>query len=124
MSVELRCAVEGDCTCGKPRPVGSVSTCRHWIDSDWGIVEHTDPRPDLGQVGHLMVTHADYIRYLAKDGPYMSPTKGGRIDSVTFDGDRVFCHSEWRGNRWTWEVFDAHWWDHLPSEIMIGRWPD
>jgi hypothetical protein len=67
-----------------------------------------------------------YVDLLAKDGPVLWAHKGYRTDSVTFADGRVFAHLDWQGQRWTWELFDAHWSDGCKSPIglMVGRWPD
>jgi hypothetical protein len=98
----------------------------HVVECDWGVIEHGDPRPDRGQIGHLMLTMRDYVDQLAKDGPCLWAHKGYRCDHAFFDGGRVFVRSTWRDQSWTWELFDAHWSDGCkwPIGLMVGRWPD
>lgn len=70
----------------------------------WGVIEHSCPRPDRGQVGPLMIVTADYLRELIDNGPREWP-RG--THSVTTDGRRVFAHHDYRGQRWTWELSAA-----------------
>lgn len=131
MSVELRITTEGECTCGvvysAPDPPPHHD---HHVECCWGRIDYPDPRPDLDQVGHLMLTSAGYISELRYSGPRTHPLRDGRIDSVTVDQTtnphRLFVHSEHKGRRWTWELFDAHWNDgnHNGHRWLIGRWPD
>lgn len=141
MSVELRILIEGECTCGIPHHIDEEPFPIHWhhIECDWGRIEHTDPNPSRGEIGPLMITDADYLRLLLGDGPRERlrkapgqpaaewPSPGVWVTewhSATVDGDRLFVHVSYQDQRWTWELFEAHWWDRLPSEIMVGRWPD
>lgn len=101
-----------------------------WIVNDcdiyceWGLIEHTEPRPELNQVGHLMLTGRDYVANLIESGPKPAP-RGNGIHSATTDGNRIFAHIDWLGGkRWTWELFETHWWDGGGPDMYIGRWPD
>lgn len=87
----------------------------------WGVIEHSCPRPDRGQVGPLMLVTAEYLRELLDNGPRERP-RG--THSVTTDGRRVFAHHDYRGQRWTWELFPAYFTDNLGPPVCIGRWPD
>jgi hypothetical protein len=75
-----------------------------------------------------MLTSAEYVAELLADGPQMR--RPGRTDSATRTQGpgphRLFCHSEYQGRRWTWELFDAHWDDGVNNghTWLIGRWPD
>lgn len=88
----------------------------------WGVIEHSCPRPDRGQVGPLMIVTPDYLRELIDNGPREWPHGG--THSVTTDGRRVFAHHDYHGQRWTWELFPAYFTDNLGPPICIGRWPD
>jgi hypothetical protein len=87
----------------------------------WGVIEHSCPRPDRGQVGPLMIVTPDYLRELIDNGPREWPHG---THSVTTDGRRVFAHHDYHGQRWTWELFPAYFTDNLGPPICIGRWPD
>lgn len=89
---------------------------------EWGPLEHSCPRPDLGQVGPLMITTIGYLRELLDSGPKEAP-RGG-THSVTVDGRRVFAHHDYNWQRWTWELFPAYFTDNQGPPICIGRWPD
>lgn len=110
-------------------------------ECDWGPIEHPDPLPDHGRVGPLMVMDRDYFGRLFKKGP--RPRANGSVDSVTtvpvdqngrvIDRDediaadtelRLFVHVEHGSQRWTWELFEAHWWDDKGPKVYVGRWPD
>lgn len=94
-------------------------------ECEFGIIEYADPRPDLSQVGPLMVTVRWYIGQLRGWGPILWPYKGNRIDSASVDGSRIFIHIKHGGKNWTWEIFDAHMADGFgPDDLVIGRWPD
>lgn len=151
MSVELRIRIEGECHCGTVRePDEPPSLCEHIIECDWGDVDFSHPRPDRDEVGHLILATrwsidraADGVSYLF----YRDCDSDGRTRwqeyTVTTSCDRTFLHTAWpiynhgEGNpaesgtdpplpiqRWTWELFDAHWFDGFQQEIYIGRWPD
>ncbi|MCA9843232.1 MAG: hypothetical protein KC491_01145 [Dehalococcoidia bacterium] len=86
----------------------------------WGAVKHGNPRPDRGEIGHLMLIPARYLRELLKG----SREWPHGTHSVTVDGRRVFAHHDYHGQRWTWELFPAYFTDNLGPPICIGRWPD
>jgi hypothetical protein len=66
----------------------------------------------------MLVTHR-YINHLAAGGLTAANT------ALDIREDRMFLHLDYSGNRWTWELHEAHWWDHLPEQrVFIGRWPD
>ena len=87
----------------------------------WGVIEHSCPRPDRGQVGSLMIVTAEYLRELLDNGPREWP-RG--THSVTTDGRRVFARHDYNWQRWTWELFPAYFTDNQGPPICIGRWPD
>lgn len=123
MSVELRIRAEGQCDHG-PKFIGEPRTeCRHVLECDWGDIEHPDPRPARGDVGPLMLIGREYLEALVTAGPRRR--SDGGLDSVTVDRDnhRLFVHLDYE-RRWTWELFDAHWWDGVDPTVYLGRWPD
>lgn len=100
-------------------PVGPDDDCV----SPWGVVEYTAPRPDLNEVGHLMLAMPETVTRMLTDGP---DWHHGALHSATTDGDRIFAHIDYQGHRWTWELFEAHFADDaaLPNPLYVGRWPD
>ena len=152
-SVELRITTEGECTCGKVYPTGNPPPGHdHHVECDWGRIEHTDPRPDRGEVGHLLLAMGWSVGATLNGGPAY---RGRDIDpdgrvrwqeySATTQDGRLFIHtaypiyshgdgmpSEDGGElpptgfrRWTWELFPAHFADGKgPEGIYVGRWPD
>jgi hypothetical protein len=120
----IRRAIEGDCRCPGPFSPEDPPTCHHWWECEWGRIDYGDPRPDRGQIGHLMLTVDTYVDHLLIK-PVTWPHKGGRTDSASRDGDRMFVHSEWNGHSWTWELFPAKFADGRDFDgLLIGRWPD
>jgi hypothetical protein len=48
----------------------------------------------------------------------------GEVSVTEVDG-RLFAHIDYEGQRWTWELFEAHFSDgEGPLDLFIGRWPD
>ena len=89
---------------------------------DWGSFDNGEADPKHG-LRHLLLTTEDYVTKLLDEGQCPGP-RGG-IHSASRVGDRLFAHVDHDGKRWTWELFDAHWWDHgEPSNVLVGRWPD
>lgn len=121
MSVEIRSVTEGHCNCGTVLTADTPSTCTHRWVTDWGEIEHPNPRPDRGEVGHLLITDAGWFHDLCHWGPALFPD--GRVYRAT-DGARRFLNLQYGQERWTWEMFDAHWADGHPVPMLIGRWPD
>ena len=109
------------------REVGHVSVELRWDDTnelvcDWGMIIHSDPRPERGQVGALMLTTTDYVQTLITSGPKINDDV---VHSVTVDGDRIFAHINYFDKHWCWELFDARWWDDFEiGRWLVGRWPD
>jgi hypothetical protein len=106
-----------------------ITTDGRNLECDWGVIEHGNPKPCLGKVGHLMLITPDYAKRLVEKGPHEPHCCG--VNSVTTDGGRTFVHlDDYRGQRWTWELFEAHWWDdnwfghNGGPPILVGRWPD
>lgn len=125
MSVELRivCDRPDDCTLGIAKPAGFTDHCHHRMECDWGAIRNSEADPRLG-IEHLMLIGADYVQRMLFSGPHTLGRTPG-VGSATADGDRLFFHLEHEGQRWTWELFEAHWWDgNGPDDILIGRWPD
>lgn len=152
-SVELRITVEGHCCCGIPYPSDNPPPDHaHHIECDWGRIEHTDPRPDRGAVGHLLLATGWVIGGQLDKGPIY---RARDVDddyrirwqayNATSHGDRLFVSTAWpiysHGDgtpredgaeepptgcqRWTWELFPAHFADGKgPDNIFVGRWPD
>lgn len=109
-------------------PVGEPGSYR--CVTDFGEIEYSQPRPWLGEVGHLCLAGGDWVRKLLTDGPE-SKMAGAQVWSATADGDRVFVRLDWNpghglpAGSWTWEMFDAHWADDQKHQaVMVGRWPD
>lgn len=94
------------------------------VECDYGMIEHGSPRPEHGQIGHLMLATHDYVAQLAQDGPSPDPYGAGALHSVTTDGERIFAHINYHGQHWTWELLDAHWEDGQGPPILVGKWPD
>lgn len=125
VSVELRWVVDGPCFCGIPRRSSEEPHPRHnhWVECDYGAIEYPNPRPDRGEVGHLMLVEQNYVSRLL-DQPNLI-AQGGRIDSATVHNGRTFAHVDYRTMRWTWELFDAHFSDgEGPYDMMLGVWRD
>ncbi|QDF19749.1 hypothetical protein QEH38_gp17 [Mycobacterium phage LilSpotty] len=94
------------------------------FECDWGVIEYGDPRPDLDQVGHLMLVTPDYVEQLLESGPRLAPNSSRAMHSVTVDSGRTFAHVDYFGKRWTWELFEAVMSDGQGPDILVGRWPD
>lgn len=92
------------------------------INSDWGRIEHTRPRPHRGAVGPLMLVWREGVERLLATGE-----KGAEFDSpavawaYTVLGCTFFC-LEYDDETWTWELAEAHWADlDEPCPCYIGR---
>jgi len=95
------------------------------VDCCWGVIEHSDPRPDRDEVGHLMLTTRSYIEKILEDPRPLKAPSSRALHQVTSDGGRIFAHIHYFGKKWTWELFEAHFSDGKgPDDILIGRWPD
>jgi hypothetical protein len=89
----------------------------------YGVIEHGDPRPDRGQIGHLCLVPRWYAGSLLGKGPQYDDRYGNV--TVTSQDDRLFIHLDWGSKRWSWELFEAHFSDGKgPDDMLIGRWPD
>jgi hypothetical protein len=134
VSVEIRMVVEGQCNCGNPYPSDNpqTATCFHFLECEWGKISPTNPKPEHGEVLHLMLTTRYWVEILLKDGPFLYPPMLSQPPwfekrySGSVDGDRIFVSLEYRDMKWTWELFEAHWSDLTvgAEDVMIGRWPD
>ena len=124
MSVEVRIRVQGECECGIPKSIGALRPpCSHDLVCDWGVIEHSEPWPEHGQVGHLMLATSDFLAKLFHEGP-KSYRRGGVCSTTQRDG-RVFAHIDYKNHGWTWELCEAHFADGKgPNGLFIGRWPD
>jgi hypothetical protein len=87
----------------------------------WGDIEHSDPRPDRGEVGHLMLCMPEYADRLLSTGPELHH---GALHSVTESARGRFAHVEYGRARWTWELLPAHFSDGQGPPILLGKWPD
>lgn len=94
---------------------------RNELECGWGTFENGEADPKRG-LRHLVLITTEWVKQLLTDGP--APNPRGGITSATSDGERIFAHLDYDGDRWTWELFDAHWWDNGSPDIMVGRWPD
>lgn len=131
MSIELRITVEGLCECGIPHQTGRYEPgCRHDIECDWG----TFGDPPLVVMDYL--THTTTIenaaalilvsKTFADRGGLPTDFCQADNDVTTFyaDGRRRFMRFDADNGSWTWELFDAHWWDGHDPNVYVGRWPD
>lgn len=91
------------------------------IECDWGELNNTEANPHRG-LQPLMIVVGDYVQKLIDEGPQFGPYGG--YHSVTTDGQRLFAHLDYSGQRTTWELFEAHLEDEQGPPIFIGRWPD
>ena len=91
------------------------------IVTDWGVIEHSEPLPERGQVGAQILITPRAVRELLKDGPR---NVGGAIGSVKADGRRMFARLDYYGKHWTWELFPAYFADNQGPPIIVGMWPD
>lgn len=122
-------------------PVGEEGRCFTVL----GEVEHPEPRPDRGEVGHLMLAAADWVAQLITDGPQLM--RWGGVFSASTDARGTFVRLDyepfklglhaWCGvpvpepeslaGSWTWQMHDAHWSNDRGvgcRPLMIGCWPD
>lgn len=123
--VELWWETIGRCDHG-PKPIGAQRTyCEHRLMSPFGHVEHTAPRPDRGEVGHLMLTTPCYTKVLLEQGPQPNTCNPHQLDSVTVEAGKLFAHIHFQGEHWVWELFDTVWRDEDDWPVVqLGRWPD
>lgn len=90
--------------------------------SEWGPLRNAEADPRRG-LEPLMLVENNYIQQLLASGPQPGPWGG--THSASSDGQRIFAHMDYLGQRTTWELFPAHFDDGLgPDDMLIGRWPD
>jgi len=94
-----------------------------FAECDWGRFDN--PEGDSrNELHHLLLSTTEYVEDLLKNGSKISPS-GREVHSVTLVDGRIFAYIDCGGDRWTWEMFDAHWWDGNGNQnLMVGRWPD
>lgn len=131
MSIEIRFCTDGECHCGTVQPIDAPITCRHWLECDWGTIQG-QPRPEQEPVSPLCLVSRDAVHEMIEHGPnnWGRPSTGS-VTLVPIDEPiteqsrlRMFFHLEYGAQTWTWELFDAHWWDHKGPQVYVGRWPD
>ncbi|RFZ11203.1 hypothetical protein DSM43518_02043 [Mycobacterium marinum] len=83
-------------------------------ECDWGRI-YNHP------IGPLALITKSYLESIIC-GPHTG--RGGGVYSAEIIDGRTFVHLDRDGQRWTWEVFPAHWEDGGWPEILVGRWPD
>lgn len=94
------------------------------VECDWGVIEHSDPRPDRQEVGPLMLAVGWCIGGRLDKGP-IPDDRYGLVNVKMEDADRLFLQIDTAEQRWTWELFEAHWEDGQgPKNMLVGRWPD
>lgn len=88
----------------------------------WGVIEHPDPQPDLGLIGHLMLITVEQAERLL-EGPQRHH---GGIAQARYDGDgkRIYVDLDYRGNQWVWLLHPAEFFDGEGPPIFLGAWPD
>jgi hypothetical protein len=91
------------------------------LECDWGTFGNSeiDPRRTIEP---LMLITPDVVDRILEHGPEPGIPAGGTV-SCSRDGERLFCHLEYEGAGWTWELFKAHWWDGHDMKIYVGKWP-
>lgn len=124
MSVELRFNIEGECDHGPKCEWEERAECDHRLMCKWGEIEHPDPQPDRGEVGHLVLVAGWFVGGLLGKGPIPGKRSGELCEAFTQDR-RLFMRLAHENRSWTWELFDAHFADGKgPDNMLIGRWPD
>lgn len=120
MSIELRRRTRGECDCGIAKYPGEPRSCEHWWECDWGRIEN--PQLDTRYpTPHLMLTTVGFVKFLQGGPGYM---RGGLVSVSDQDG-RSYFHLDHSGQRWTWELFEAHFVDGVARPgFLLGRWPD
>jgi hypothetical protein len=93
---------------------------REDVECDFGLFENSaaDPRYPLRP---LMLITRDQAAERLRDGP--KHWRGG-ITSVTEQDGHMFAHVDYKGRTWTWELYEASWWDGKGLDVLVGRWPD
>lgn len=121
MSIPIRRRTVGVCDCGIPKSIDdALRVHEHWWECDWGRFENTqlDPRYPIP---HIMLTTVGFVSFLQR-GPGLMR---GALVSVSDRDGRSYFHREHDGQRWTWELFEAHFVDGgARPGFLVGRWPD
>lgn len=92
------------------------------FECEWGRFNNGEADP-IYPIEHLMLTTKGYVRELLETGP--RPGRRGSTHSATCRDGRMFVHLDHNDQYWTWEVFEARFWDDKgPKDILVGRWPD
>ena len=102
MSVEIRLAADG----------------KH-LECDWGVFTNSEADPRKG-ISTLILVTPEHIDELRRDGP--SPHKGGGTSSMSHhNGGSPLLHLDVGNFRFSWELYEAHWWDNDGPPILVGR---
>ena len=88
----------------------------HNLDSDLGVIEHSCPRPDRGEIGRLMLIAKEWV-----DNENRTPLDPWSALLTNEDG-RTLYRIEYGGQSWEWELFAAHWTDIDGPCPYIGVW--
>lgn len=103
------------------RPISFTAV--NQLACDWGIFENSeaDPHRECGIQSLILVT-PDYVRELLDKGVQTSPYCQNALTTAFIRDRRTFVRLYHQHDSWTWELFEAHWWDGVDSPIMVGRW--
>jgi hypothetical protein len=101
---------------------------------DFGVIEHTGPRPEYGEIGQLCLAEVEWVHRLLRNEVITGWPK--HWSAHQRDG-RIFITLKHLGDNrevlgtWVWECHEASWDPettphrgerHQP--IYVGRWPD
>lgn len=111
------CDRPDECNFYEVLPIGS-DRCTHHLECDWGRFGNSEADPRRG-IEHLMLIRQQDFADMLESGTYLDWR--GSTGTASVDGERLFFHLDYEGRHWTWELFEAHWWDHKGSKIYIGR---
>lgn len=91
----------------------------------WGQIEEGQPRPELGRVGHLMITTTAYLIHLLEVGPIPAHSCPSVLHSAEFAADGFhYAQVDYAGQRWRWRLHPARFSDDSGEPIWLGVWPD
>jgi hypothetical protein len=106
---------------------------RDTVVCDWGRITNPDGNPAQG-IQPLMLVTGDTVTDLLDNGPHVdrygnrNSARALRGDFIKSLVDGLFFDSERGGQRWTWKLFIAHWWDDPTwketAPLFVGRWMD
>jgi hypothetical protein len=82
----------------------------HEFLCDWGVFRNAECATRY-PIQHLILITPDVFKRLLLCGPEENTCGEGTLAASTQDG-HMFAHLDWDGKHWTWECFNAHWWDH------------